>query len=59
MTKGMVTAPTFNASHQLSWLHLNSAALAVATHKRFGKVSDGTSTQVVDWAINKWRAKIA
>ena len=22
MTKGMVAAPTFNASHQTSWLHL-------------------------------------
>jgi len=37
---------------------LNSAVLVAATHKEFGKVSDGTSTQVVSWTINKWRAKI-
>ena len=64
MTEGIVAAITFNAFHQTSWLHLcgedplNSAALAVATHKGFGKVSDGISTQVVTWTINKWRAKI-
>ena len=39
-------------------LTLNSAVMA-ATHKGFGKVSDETSTQVVDWTINKWRVKIA
>ena len=33
--------------------------LGYCTHKRFREVSNGTSTQVVDWAINKWRAKIA
>ena len=38
---------------------LNNAALAAAIHKGFGKVSDGTSTQMVDWTINKWRVKIA
>ena len=37
---------------------LNSIALAVTTHKGFEKVSDGTSTRVMDWTINKWRAKI-
>ena len=37
---------------------LNSIALAAATHKGFEKVSDGTSTRVMDWTINKWRAKI-
>ena len=54
MTEGMVAVTTFNASHQTFRLHLcgedplNSAALAAATHKGFGKVFDGTSTQVVD-----------
>ena len=37
---------------------LNSTALAATTHKGFGKVSNGTSTQVADWMINKWRAII-
>ena len=37
---------------------MNSVTLAAATHKEFGKVSDGISTQVMDWTINKWRAKI-
>jgi len=37
---------------------LNSAALAAPTHKEPGRVSDGTSTQIVVWMINKWRAKI-
>ena len=64
MTEGMVAAITFNTSHQTSWLYLygedplNSAALATTTHKGFGKVFDGTSTQVVAWMINKWRANI-
>ena len=64
MTEGMVAATTFNASHQTFRLHLcgedplNSAVLATATHKGFGKVFDGTSTQVVAWTINKWRVKI-
>ena len=53
MTEGIVDATTFNASHLTSWLHflwrrpLNSTALTAATYKGFGKVSDGTSTQVV------------
>ena len=37
---------------------LNSIVLAVPTHRRPERVSDGTSTQVVAWMINKWRAKI-
>ena len=37
---------------------LNSAALAIPTHKGPERVSNATSTQVVDWMINKWRAKI-
>ena len=65
MTEGMVAALTFNATltnllTAFMWRRpLNSAALAAATHKGFGKVSDGTNTQVVDWTINKWRVKIA
>ena len=37
---------------------LNSAALVAATHRGFGKVVDGTSTRVVIYMINRWRAKI-
>ena len=37
---------------------LNSVALVVATHRGFGKVADGTSTQVMTCTINKWRVKI-
>ena len=32
--------------------------LVAATHRRFRKVADGTSTQVVTCMINRWRAKI-
>ena len=32
---------------------LNSVVLAATTHKGFGKVSDGTNTQIVAWTINK------
>ena len=37
---------------------LNSAALATLTHRELERVSDGISTQVVAWMINKWGAKI-
>ena len=37
---------------------LNSMALVATTHKRSGKVVDGTSTQVMACTINKWRVKI-
>jgi len=37
---------------------LNSVVLVAATHKKLGKVFDGTSTQVVACMIIKWRAKI-
>jgi len=37
---------------------LNSAALTTSTHRGPERVSDGTSTQVEAWMINKWRAKI-
>ena len=38
---------------------MNSAVLTAITHIGFGKVSDRTNTQMVDWTINKWRVKIA
>ena len=37
---------------------LNSAVLATPTHRGSEGVSDGISTQVMAWMINKWRAKI-
>ena len=37
---------------------LNSAALVAATHRRFGKAADGTSTRELTYMINKWRARI-
>ena len=37
---------------------LNSAVLVTPTHRRPVRASDGTSTQIVAWTIDKWRAKI-
>ena len=37
---------------------LNSVALVATTHRGFGKVADGTSTQVMTYTINKWSVKI-
>ena len=37
---------------------LNSAALVATTHRRFGKVVDGTSTRVMTCTKNKWKVKI-
>ena len=37
---------------------LNNATLATATHRELKRVSDGTSTQVEVWIINKWRVKM-
>ena len=37
---------------------LNSIALVAATHRRFEKVADGTSTRVMACKINRWRVKI-
>ena len=37
---------------------LNNTVLAIPTHRGPERVFDGTSTQVVDWMINKWRVKI-
>ena len=33
-------------------------ALVATTHRGFGKVADGTSTQVMTYTINKWSVKI-
>ena len=42
------------------WIRpLNSAVLATPTHRdQSERVSDGTSTHVAIWMINKWRVKI-
>ena len=37
---------------------MNNAVLVAVTHRRFGKVADGTGTRVVTCTINRWRAKI-
>ena len=37
---------------------LNNAALVAPTHRGPERVSNGISTQVVAWIINKWRVKI-
>ena len=37
---------------------LNNAILATATHRKLGKVANGTSTQVRVQMINKWRVKM-
>ena len=37
---------------------LNSSVLAAPIHRGSERVSDGTSTQVVTWMINKWGTKI-
>ena len=60
----MVATTTFNAPHQTPWPHLygkkpvNSAVLVAATYKKLKRASDGTSTRVVAYIINKLRAKI-
>jgi len=38
---------------------LNNAVLAASTHRRLGRASDGTSTQVEAYMINKWRVRIS
>ena len=48
-----------NSLTALMWRRpLNNAALATPTHRELENVSNGTSTQVVAWAINNWRVKI-
>ena len=37
---------------------LNSVALVAATNRRWGKVADGTSTEVVTYLINRWKVRI-
>ena len=63
----IVAAATFNAPYTspnllatFMWRRpLNSVVLVVATHRRLRRVSDGTSTRVVAYIINKLRAKIS
>ena len=51
------TAVTFLAA--LIWRRpLNSVALATTTHKKSGRVSDGTSTQVKGQMIKKCKIKM-
>ena len=38
--------------------HLNSEVLATTTHKKPREVSDGTSTQMISWTIDKCRIKM-
>ena len=38
---------------------MNSAILVATTHRRLGRMSDGTSTQVMACIINRWMAKIS
>jgi len=38
---------------------MKSAVLVAATHKRLRRASDGISTRVMAYIINKWRAKIS
>ena len=37
---------------------LNNVALTTPIHRGSEKMSNGTSTKVIVWMINKWRAKI-
>jgi len=63
ISKGKLLLPIkYSAANFLAALMwrkpLNSAVLTVPTHRGPERVSNGTSTQVVAWMINKWRAKI-
>ena len=50
---------TTNSLTAFMWRRpLNSAVLVAPIHIEPVGVSDGTSTQVVAWMIDKWRAKI-
>ena len=50
---------TTNSLTAFMWRRpLNSAVLVAPIHKEPVGVSNGTSTQVVAWMIDKWRAKI-
>ena len=51
--------PTANFLAAFMWRRpLNSADLAITTHRRPERMSDGTSTQVVAQMTNKCRIKI-
>ena len=50
---------TTNSLAAFMWRRpLNNAVLVAPIHREPVGVSDGTSTQVVAWMIDKWRAKI-
>ena len=50
---------TTNSLTAFMWRRpLNSVVLVAPIHRELVGVSDGTSTQVVAWMIDKWRAKI-
>ena len=51
------SAANFLAAFMLK-IPLNSAALAIPTHRGPERVSNGTSTQIVVYMINKCRVKI-
>ena len=50
---------TTNSLAAFMWRRLlNSVTLVTPTHREPMRVSDGTSTQVVAWTIDKWMANI-
>ena len=54
-----IKCPADNFLAAFMWKRsLNSAALATITHRRPERVSDGTSTRVAAWMIDKCRIKI-
>ena len=54
-----IECPAANFLAAFMWRRpLNSVALAITTHRRPRRVSDGTSTQVVAQITNKCRIKI-
>ena len=54
-----IKCPTANFLAAFMWRRpLNSAALAIIIHRRLERVSDGTSTRVAAWMIDKYRIKI-
>ena len=61
----IVEEPVTSALNARSWLSglmkewpLNSAMLPTATHSKWRETLDGTDTQVVTCAIDKWTAKM-
>ena len=37
---------------------MNSVVLVIATNRKWGKVTDGTDTQIVTYLINRWKVRI-